>query len=194
MSTKISLKKYLKFKQIIVFLALFASLIFATKTLPQSINLENVILNTSNKNVSIQIFLDIIDPKKLHKIIKHNKFQIVFSYHVEIQKKVRFFFDKTVFSRDREWSICFNPINNKFSLRRKNKQIYSTDSLDKLLDKIRTITLKLPIWATPTGKEKYDLILKFGLKKKVPYWIEKTLFFWNFNITPPSEYHIDFKF
>ncbi|GAB6163220.1 hypothetical protein JCM12298_23800 [Desulfothermus naphthae] len=194
MSTKISLKKYLKFEQIIVFLTLFASLIFATKTLPQSINLENVILNTSNKNVSIQIFLDIIDPKKLHKIIKHNKFQIVFSYHVEIQKKVRFFFDKTVFSRDREWSICFNPINNKFSLRRKNKQIYSTDSLDKLLEKIRIITLKLPIWTTPTGKEKYDLILKFGLKKKVPYWIEKTLFFWNFNITPPSEYHIDFKF
>ena len=194
MSTKITPKKFIKFKRLIVFWVLAICLVLPAKAFSQDITLENVILNTSNENVSIQISLDIIDPEKFQKIIKDNKFQVVFSYHVEIQKKIKFFFDKTVFSKDQELNIFFNPISNKFSLRKKNKSIYSTNSINKLIEKISTINLKLPIWTTPTGEEKYDLILRFSLKKKVPYWIEKTLFFWNFDITPPSEYHINFKF
>lgn len=193
MSTKIT-QKFIKFKRLIVFWVLAICLVLPAKAFSQDITLENVILNTSNKNVSIQISLDIIDPEKFQKIIKDNKFQVVFSYHVEIQKKIKFFFDKTVFSKDQELNIFFNPINNKFSIRKKNKSIYSTNSINKLIEKISTINLKLPIWTTPTGEEKYDLILRFFFKKKVPYWIEKTLFFWNFDITPPSEYHINFKF
>jgi len=193
MSTTIT-SKLIRFKGLIIFFLSLACLIIPSRAFSQHITLENIILNTSNKNVSIQISLDVTEPDKLQKIIKENKFQVVFSYHIEIQKKVKFFFDKTVFSKDRELNIFFNPINNKFSIRKKNKLIFSTDSIDKLLEKISTINLKLPIWRRPTGKKKYVLILKFSLKKKVPYWIEKTLFFWNFDITPPSKYYIDFKF
>ncbi|WP_459891515.1 DUF4390 domain-containing protein [Desulfothermus okinawensis] len=171
-----------------------ASFLFPVNSFSQGITLKNVILNANNQDVNIQISLNVIDPNKLQKIITDNKLQAVFSCDVKIQKDRELFFDKTIISKKLEWLIFFNPINNQFTLKDKNGKIYSTNSLDTLLKKISNLNLKFPIWTTPTGKGKYHLILQFSLKRKVPYWIEKTLFFWNFDITPPSEYYIDFKF
>jgi hypothetical protein len=91
--------------------------------------------------------------------------------------------------------ITFNPIKNDFELITKDgsKKITSK-SFDNILKKLGHIKLKVPLWKKSQKTKNYSLILKFSLKKQVPFWIEKTLFFWNWNISPNVEYTIDFRY
>jgi hypothetical protein len=157
--------------------------------------LKNVILDTQKDNLVINISLDFINSKKIENFLIKSGIQVIFYGEIEIVEVRNWLWDRKIYSKSLNTLITFNPIKNDFELITKDgsKKITSK-SFDNILKKLGHIKLKVPLWKKSQKTKNYSLILKFSLKKQVPFWIEKTLFFWNWNISPNVEYTIDFRY
>ncbi len=178
------------------FISIFLSILILVPvcSFAQGMVLNNVILNTTDRYMTLHISLTFLNEKKIENILKKKAVEVAFKGNIKIEKDRMWFFDKTIYTKEISATIIYDPIKNEYIVHKKNKDVFRNGSIKKVLKYLSNITLNIPLWTHPKGRDNCRVILKFYLKKNVPYWIEKSLFFWNFNLIPPVEYSIDFKF
>ncbi len=161
-------------------------------TFSQSISLEKIVIDTSDKNMTINTTVNFLGIKKIVDFLIKDGTQILYEADVKIERQRKWFFDKKIFEKNINYIISFDPIQNEYVV--KGDKDIEAKSLNYILEQIKTLRINVPLWRRKKDIQQYNLIVNFHLKKKVPYWIEKTLFFWSFEITPPVEQVITFSF
>ncbi len=176
--------------------SLVSILFFIPKVcLSQGISLRNVILNSKNNTLIINISLKFVNSNQIEKLVSKSGLHIIFSTEVKINEKRNWIWDKNLYSKELKFLIKFNPITNKFVLiNLSNSKQIKVMCLKSILKRLENISLKIPWWTNYKNTHDYSLILKFSMKKQVPYWLKKILFFWNWDMVPTVTYDIDFKY
>ncbi len=163
----------------------------------QSILLQNVVLDSDSQFLSISVSLEFVNLHQLESILKQSGYPVIMEGKIEIKKERPLFWDKTMMQREIKYSVVYNPLTDKFVLRDLfTKKIVVCGSFEDIIEKMRFLRLKVRLWNSSRkgGGDRYLLDLTFVLKKKVPWWMEKLLFFKSFNISPPQSYSITFRY
>lgn len=181
-----------KKKNIQIIIYLLTLLLISTIGHTQNISLEKVIIDTTDKNMTIDATVNFLGMKRIVDFLTKDGVQILFYTDVKIEKEKKWFFNEVIFEKKITYILSFDPIKNEYIAKGQRKIV--AKSLDEILDKIKTIRINISLWNKGENVQHYNLIVYSTFKKKVPYWIEKTLFFWNFQITPEMEQSITFSF
>ncbi len=184
-------------KRISIFIILFLLWVGSFCVWGQSILLQNVVLDSDTHHLSISVAMEFVGIQQLESILKQRGYPVIMDAHIAIKKVRPLFWNKTMFHTEVRYSIVYNPLTNKFVLANPvNRKILVSGSFGEVIKRMKTFRIKVGLWNNG-GKGKGDtylLELQFVLKKDVPWWMEKLLFFKSFNISSPQSYSITFRY
>lgn len=109
---------------------------------------------------------------------------------------------RTVMSNESLAEIAFSaqlrhdPLIREFILYQEGKPLFRSKKLDELLSTFwKNETIVLPLARPLESGETYRISLQLTLQhSKVPPWLEKALFFWSWDVTPPLAVTQEFVF
>ncbi len=176
----------------LVFL-LLPSLIFCPKFAQASafFHLSASGISIENKSVNVELYLTIARMDEVEKILKSGA-SIEISCNTNLLRKNPIFYDTSIEYQDITWFLRYDALTREFLLSYNDSLVQRNRDLKKLVDSI-FFPLSLDLaHADLEARTAYTIDVELNLRQaKIPAWIEKTLFFWDWNLIS-TRYSFDF--
>jgi len=161
----------------------------------QGIVLKNVVLDSTSHLLSISISLEFVRPNALEMLLKKTGYPVVMEGDIEIKRVRPLLWDRTIVKRYVRYSLVHNPLTDRFVLTDlSTRHVLVCGSFEDVLEKMRFLRLKVKLWRPVSATRDYVLSIRLVLKRQVPWWMERLLFFRSFNISSPQSYSISFRY
>ncbi len=148
-------------------------------------------LSTSNINIEeniikLDLYINIKNIDEVKKTIKDGA-SIEISCKTDLLRKQIFFSDINLENISTIWLLQYDPLTREFLLSKNTKLVKRDKDINKLVDSIF-----FPLEASLDNKNleakiSYSIDVHINLRQaQIPAWIEKTLFFWDWNLMSAS--------
>ncbi len=159
----------------------------------QEFYLNNLILDNINGKIQIRFSLDITKTNKLISYLK-NGVSLRLKCKVELRREKKLWWDSTVYSRQKMFTLSYNPLTKDFIISSGLSFSERDRDLKSLFDRVwKKLVINLGTWKRLKKGKKYIFQIALTMERSdIPAWIKKVLFFINWDVIAKKTYRVKF--
>lgn len=162
----------------------------------QQIVLRDFVLDNSEGQITIRYGISFTELDALRLMLKEGA-QITLSCEASLSRPGTFWFGETMTQQELTSTLSYDALTREYVITLSNKPtLYKAGSLVKLLEETwENLTLGVGQLTNLERGQDYTVDLYIRAKSdSVPPWLEKTLFFWSWDVAPSMHYSMHFTF
>ncbi|MDK2920513.1 MAG: hypothetical protein PWR24_70 [Desulfonauticus sp.] len=174
-----------------IFLFLLMYFVFIGNSL--AFEIYNLSIDNLNGNINLDFQINLNEQDILNKYVDLGD-SIFIDIKVEVVKSKILFFDSKISEKKVNIVIKKDMIKNEYVLIKDGiKRNYS--NFTTLVNSIKVFKLSLGPWYKIDKGFTYKVIVETEITaRKIPNWLKKILFFWNFNLSGPYYYEMEINY
>jgi len=153
----------------------------------------NLSIDNLNNRINLDFQINLNEQDVIKKYVDLGD-SIFIDVQIKMVKKNKMFFDSKIGEKIVNIVVKKDMIKNEYVLIKDNvKTAYS--NFASLLNEIKVFEVNLGSWSKVDRGFTYKIIVEAEIKaRKIPNWLKKILFFWNFNLSGPYYYEMEINY